>query len=224
PAEFGCRPRSPERLPVGRGTRERRRDRRVRPRVHLCGRAVGRGERVGCLRSGGGPARRVVLSRVVRRRVQSSSAAHGAAADARRPPRRPRDGHDSGGTDRAAGISSVLGRILVDWRTPVGGRYSYLSATSGSTLAARRAGRYDASIATAAKATATVVNVAGSSGCKPNRSDSRYRVSPAAPAIPIAMPARVSTRLLPRTSRMTSRLAAPSATRTPISRVRWATE
>src|SRR5439155_23059322 len=105
-----------------------------------------------------------------------------------------------------------------------GGRHSSDSARTGSMRVARRAGRYAASVPTAASTTAAARNVAGSAGCTPNSRPPSRRASAAAPTAPsrMASPVRASAR--PTTSLVTRPEAAPSAMRMPISRVRWETE
>src|ERR1700752_3502909 len=73
-------------------------------------------------------------------------------------------------------------------------RYSTLSATIGLTRVARRAGKYDAAIATTANAVATAANVIGSCGSIPNNIDCRYLAPAIAPPTPPAMPMKARIR------------------------------
>src|SRR5690606_30775624 len=66
--------------------------------------------------------------------------------------------------------------------------HSARNASTGSTLAARRAGTYAASNATARRSAGTAPNVIGSVGDTPNKNDDRRRVAPKAAAIPIPIP------------------------------------
>ena len=99
-------------------------------------------------------------------------------------------------------------------------RYSNRSASSGSVLDARKAGRYEATSATAVSKAATAPNVTGSVASTPKRNDDMRRVSPTAATSPTTTP--IPARIMPcrRTIQLTSRRSAPRAIHTPISRVR----
>ena len=95
---------------------------------------------------------------------------------------------------------------------------------AGSTPAARRAGMAQATSATTARVSVPRTKVAGSVGWTPNSSVRRNRVTTSAPARPMTPPISAS-RIPCRTiSPNTLPRWAPSASRTPISRVRRATE
>src|SRR5262245_5979944 len=102
--------------------------------------------------------------------------------------------------------------------------HSRRSATIGSTFAARRAGIQHASIATKVSSGGITINVIGSVALTPYSSPPIRRVTAKAAASPAATP--TSVRIIPCFSaiRSTSPGRAPSAMRTPISRVRWLTE
>src|SRR5215468_9931998 len=98
--------------------------------------------------------------------------------------------------------------------------YSHLNATIGSTFAARRAGIQQATSATTVSKSAITTNVSGSVALTPNSKPDIRRVSATAAAEPIVTP--IKARLIPclMTSLSTLPARAPSAIRTPISRVR----
>ena len=98
--------------------------------------------------------------------------------------------------------------------------YSLLSACSGSTLVARRAGMIAAARATSSMNALTAINVAGSSGVTPNSSADVRRVSAAAPSNPITSPVAASPSPCRSTIARTPFSVAPSAMRMPISRRR----
>ena len=100
---------------------------------------------------------------------------------------------------------------------------SALSAIAGSTFSARSAGMTCATIATAASAAIDAPSDSGSMRGTPNNRDSSELVSAAAPARPINSPSVTLFSPVPSTRRMMSSGFAPSATRTPTSRVRCAT-
>src|SRR5262245_4771658 len=102
--------------------------------------------------------------------------------------------------------------------------HSHRRAIIGSTFAARCAGIQQASSATAISSSGTAMNVTGSVALTPKSSDFINRVSAKEAANPIAMPASVSFIPCPVTILSTAPALAPSAIRTPISRVRCATE
>src|SRR5579872_6290647 len=102
--------------------------------------------------------------------------------------------------------------------------YSYLSATIGSTLLARRAGTYPASSPTPIRTAATAAYVGQSSGCTANNMLARKRVTPNPIAIPTPSPAPTSTTARCSTMRSKSAGSAPNAMRMPISCVFWTTE
>src|SRR6185437_12801404 len=102
--------------------------------------------------------------------------------------------------------------------------HSYLSATIGSTLVARRAGRKLASSAAATSTTATVAKVNGSRGLTPNSIPDSRRVAAKLAKRPAATPARTTRIPCPTTRRIRSRGLAPNAMRNPISCMRWLTE
>src|SRR3954470_24828136 len=101
--------------------------------------------------------------------------------------------------------------------------YSVLSASIGSTRVALRAGRYDAARAMKASNTAVPMYTTGSSALTPNINDANKRVESAATIAPATRPATTSRAPCHSTRRITSSLCAPSAMRTPNSRVRCAT-
>src|SRR5512146_157855 len=103
-------------------------------------------------------------------------------------------------------------------------RYSYLSATMGSTFVARRAGIKLASSADATSTAATTINVHGSRGLTPKSSPASNRVAATLASRPAATPARATRIPCPTTRRIGSRAFAPSAMRNPISCMRWLTE
>ncbi len=98
--------------------------------------------------------------------------------------------------------------------------YSNRSASRGSVLEARKAGRYEATNATAVSRAATAPNVIGSVASTPYSSEDMSRMSPTAAMSPTTTPNQA--RIMPcrRTIRLTSRRSAPRAILTPISRVR----
>src|SRR5499426_1331161 len=98
--------------------------------------------------------------------------------------------------------------------------HSRRSATIGSTFAARRAGIQQASIATKVSSGGITTNVIGSVALTPYSRPPIRRVTAKAAANPAATP--TSVRIIPCFSaiRSTSTGRAPSAMRTPISRVR----
>src|SRR6185503_5069394 len=99
----------------------------------------------------------------------------------------------------------------------VHGFYSYLSATIGSTFAARRAGIQHASKATTASSKGTAANVNGSTALTPNSNEVIKRVSANDAAKPIATPSNVNFIPFCSTSNRILAGVAPSASRTPIS-------
>src|SRR5580704_4332350 len=101
--------------------------------------------------------------------------------------------------------------------------YSIRSAISGSLPAARRAGSQHAMAATQARTTITVAYETASSGETSNSSDAIARVASMAPATPMTMPAAVSVIPCRMIIRRMAAGDAPSAVRTPISRMRSAT-
>src|SRR6188768_3601589 len=109
------------------------------------------------------------------------------------------------------------------WRPDPGLTQSALIDSNGLTAAARLAGRYDASTAMTNNATVVAANVGRSSGSVSNSRVPRNRVRPAAPARPSTRPMPASTTPLLTTDRMSRDGDAPSARRTPISRVRKVT-
>src|ERR1043165_8314836 len=102
--------------------------------------------------------------------------------------------------------------------------YSYRKATIGSTLVARRAGKYDASRATARRMRATAPKVRGSVALTWNSMDGIKRIRMNAPTRPEMTPTMAVVMDWRSTSRSTLPALAPSAMRTPISRVRRAIE
>lgn len=101
--------------------------------------------------------------------------------------------------------------------------YSYRRATTGSTRVARRAGIQQAASATPINASVTATNVAGSEAFTPKSKLVIRRVSAKAAATPNTTPKKARRRPSLRTMRSTRPRSAPSAMRTPISRVRWLT-
>ena len=79
--------------------------------------------------------------------------------------------------------------------------HSRRNATIGSTFVARRAGTYDANVATRPKSSDTATNVLGSSGVMPKSMPWRYREPAAAPTSPSATPVAVSNQPLPEDER-----------------------
>jgi hypothetical protein len=100
---------------------------------------------------------------------------------------------------------------------------SRLSATIGSTLAARRAGIMQASKEAAATSNAMIAKVRGSSVLTPKSRLSINLVNPKEPASPITTPISVSVIPCLTISVSTLPLRAPSAMRMPISCVRCVT-
>ena len=99
-----------------------------------------------------------------------------------------------------------------EFRLPAHTRVITSAAPStGSTRAARRAGRYDAPAAPARSATATTANVNGSAALTPNRSAATSRVAASDRMKPHARPEAVINAPLDRTRRMMSDLVAPRA-------------
>lgn len=98
--------------------------------------------------------------------------------------------------------------------------YSVRNACIGSMREARRAGPYAATNATAVRRKITPEKTVGSVGVVPNSRDSIHLLNTKEPSVPSATPARVSRRVLVRTSRCTSQELAPIAIRIPISLVR----
>src|SRR5262245_32392858 len=101
--------------------------------------------------------------------------------------------------------------------------YSQRKATSGSTLAARRAGSITARAATTNISKAATARVRGSVGLTPNKRDAIKRVTASDAGTPSAIPPSTSHRLSLKTIRSTPMGVAPSARRIPISLVRRAT-
>src|SRR5215208_2650989 len=101
---------------------------------------------------------------------------------------------------------------------------SFLSASTGFTRVARRAGMYEARVAIAASTRAMAPNVTGSVALTSNSIPLMRRVSARAPPRPSAIPTAASPAPCRTTSASTSRGEAPSAIRMPSSCVRWATE
>ena len=136
-----------------------------------------------------------------------------ASSRSRRP--RPRDTHQAG---------EEFAKVICLSRGFTRGHYSALSAHAGSIRSARRIGTQWANSATKVSTAAAPANVSGSTGLTPNTS---------APRIPGGHQRRREARrdadrdqleaTARETSRSTSRRCAPSATRTPTSRVRCAT-
>src|SRR5262249_3923049 len=102
--------------------------------------------------------------------------------------------------------------------------YSCRSTTIGSTVLARRAGSQAATAATASITNAPVERMRGSAGATPASRPCTSRVKAIADASPIAAPMSARRSPSPTTSMITRRASAPSATRTPISRIRVDTE
>ncbi len=93
----------------------------------------------------------------------------------------------------------------------------------GLTAAARRAGTNEATSATPKRSAVIVTKVHASSGSVSYRIWSRNRVSAIAPPTPTASPTAVTAAPCATTDRITRAGGAPSASRTPISRVRSVT-
>src|SRR4029079_17909117 len=100
-------------------------------------------------------------------------------------------------------------------------RYSPLKASVGSTRAARRAGTYVARTAATVSAHPTPANVAGSAGLTSNRSVRIHWPAARSRPNPAASPTAVRTRPSRTKSQTTPDGDAPTASRTPISFVRW---
>ena len=127
------------------------------------------------------------------------------------------------------GVTEAL-RYLSDLSRPASGvpavaiqfalAYSCLSEAMGSSLAARRAGQYDAAKPTASRIPAVSSSVVGSAPRTPNSRLSTKRARPMAATSPSATP--LPTRIIerPRIKPMTAPRCAPSAIRKPISPVR----
>src|SRR4030095_12152853 len=98
--------------------------------------------------------------------------------------------------------------------------HSLRNVTAGSSLAARRAGANEPSMAPAMNTAVTPANVAGSCGVTPNRRLPTYRVSAAADTSPMTMPRAVTMTPWPTIRRKTCAAVAPSASRSPISPAR----
>src|SRR5437016_13046162 len=101
--------------------------------------------------------------------------------------------------------------------------YSVRSAAVGSTCMAWRAGTEQATSPTASSNAATVVRVAGSVGVTSYSMAARRRFASTAPTSPRTDPRPAIRKPRRITMRRTSRAVAPSAIRTPSSRVRWRT-
>src|SRR5205823_9824616 len=99
-------------------------------------------------------------------------------------------------------------------------RHSYLSASIGSTRAARRAGNQHASEATAIRSDEFAINVAGSVGLMPKSRPLNKRVSAIAPTSPMATPILANLSPCRRTSHRIFALGAPRARRIPSSFLR----
>jgi hypothetical protein len=94
----------------------------------------------------------------------------------------------------------------------------------GSTEAARRAGMKVAAIDATANNVATQTRVTASHACTPNSKLRMDNDAPIEQMSPIASPVPVNHPACRSTSLYTELRFAPSAIRTPISRVRWLTE
>lgn len=103
------------------------------------------------------------------------------------------------------------------------GNYSFRKARIGSTEAAARAGNHDAAIDTIARTATDSEKMSGLIALTSNSRAPINRAQASVPASPKRMPISVSRALMPIIIRRTSPRRAPSAMRTPISRVRCAT-
>src|SRR5262249_13132740 len=101
--------------------------------------------------------------------------------------------------------------------------HSCRSATIGSILAARREGTQDATPATATSKSTDPPNVSGSVGASPYSNFDNSRDTRDAPTNPTPPPTAASASPWRSTRAVTSAGRAPSATRIPISLVRWTT-
>ena len=90
--------------------------------------------------------------------------------------------------------------------------------------AARSAGKYPASSATAANTTIIAANVSGSVAVTPYNKEAANRVASNAPTNPIAAPSPAKRIVSPKINCRTVAGDAPSAMRIPISVLRWLTE
>ena len=98
--------------------------------------------------------------------------------------------------------------------------YSFRSAVVGSSPAARRAGRNEASTAITMNSSATETNVTGSVGLTSRSMLASTRVNPNDASRPMPMPIALRKSPFPTIKRKMRYGAAPSAMRTPISAVR----
>src|SRR5438876_3069145 len=112
-------------------------------------------------------------------------------------------------TDHAQRIANVLYQSV---------HYSYLSATMGSTLAARRAGMKLASRPIVKRVLAAVAKVIGSRGLSPNSKLAVKRVLIKDRSSPVAMPMLTTARASRITSRSTPEGLEPSANRSAAAR------
>ena len=103
-------------------------------------------------------------------------------------------------------------------------RYSYRSATFGSTRAARRAGQHGGERGGGEQDRRRDGDRRGIPRRQPVEKRDEQRPAASAAGMPIAIPRTTSTSVSRRMPRMTLNGVAPSATRTPISVVRCATE
>src|SRR3954468_3322644 len=130
-------------------------------------------------------------------------------------------------TDRArqTAVGSLMARrlaaaVLV---AATAANHSARSACAGSMRSARRTGSQCAARATAVRTAAAPANVTGSTGLTPKIRLPRKRVAISAATTPAPTPVATRTRPLESARRSTSARCAPTAIRTPTSRVRWAT-
>lgn len=106
----------------------------------------------------------------------------------------------------------------------VGRNYSARRALTGSMRSARRAGIQAAARAVTARTSAAAAKIGGFTACVSNNTPAIARAATTAPHAPIAIPTATGHADARMTSPTTCQCLAPSAMRTPISRVRWTTE
>src|ERR1035438_739405 len=114
--------------------------------------------------------------------------------------------------------------ILADWRSTQTASYSPRKTCTGSTEAARRAGKRDATRVKAKTATAVRIMTTGSNGLTLKSKDRKTLDAVAAPASPRTQPRAASLRPEMRTSRRICKRCAPRAMRMAISCTRDVTE
>src|ERR1041385_3350959 len=121
------------------------------------------------------------------------------------------------------GLVTRARREVLDLEPTDSHPWSARRAVIGSTAAARRAGTYDATIATPSSSPALAANIQGSYTLVPYIMPRRSRTANDAAPRPTTTPTAVRPTPLPSTTRSTRAGSAPNATRIPISLVRSAT-